>query len=100
MIISIVASSLLEMVEVENLNKLLMIWKNLFKNVIQLYKTVMGRKEGLNMNDKLHNLANKINNINYSYDTYSYMDNLDTTEAIGEGRQKATKEKFIYINND
>ena len=52
------------------------------------------------MNDKLHNLANKINNINYSYDTYSYMDNLDTTEAIGEGRQKATKEKFIYINND
>ena len=49
------------------------------------------------MNDKLHNLANKINNINYSYDTYSYMDNLDTTEAIGEGRQKATKEIYIDL---
>ena len=49
------------------------------------------------MNDKLHNLANKIDNINYNYDTYSYMDNLDTTEAIGEGRQKATKEIYIDL---
>ena len=47
--------------------------------------------------DKLYDLANKIDDINYDYDTYSYMDNLDTTEAIGEGRLKATKEIYIDL---
>ena len=49
------------------------------------------------MNNKLYNLANKIDDINYDYDTYSYMDNLDTTEPICEGRLKATKEIYIDL---
>ena len=47
--------------------------------------------------DKLYDLANKIDDINYDYDTYSYMDNLDATESIYEGRQKATKEIYIDL---
>lgn len=47
--------------------------------------------------DKLYDLANKIDDINYNYDTYSYMDNLDDTESIYEGRQKATKEIYIDL---
>ena len=46
---------------------------------------------------KINTLANKIDDINYDYDTYSYMDNLDTTEPICEGRLKATKEVYIDL---
>ena len=49
------------------------------------------------MDIKLYNLANKIDDINYEYDYYSYMDNLDTTEPICEGRLKATKEIYIDL---
>ena len=49
------------------------------------------------MDIKLYNLAKKIDDINYDYDTYSYMDNLDTTEPICEGRLKATKEVYIDL---
>ena len=49
------------------------------------------------MNDKLYNLANRVDDINYDYDTYSYMDNMDTTEPICEGRLKATKEVYIDL---
>ena len=47
------------------------------------------------MNDNLYNLAKKIDDINYEYDYYSYMDNLDTTEPICEGRLKATDRKSV-----
>ena len=49
------------------------------------------------ISDNLYDLANKIDDINYDYDTYSYMDNLDTTEPICEGRLKATKEVYIDL---
>ena len=47
--------------------------------------------------DNLYDLANKLDDINYEYDYYSYMDNLDTTEVICEGRLKATKEIYIDL---
>jgi len=49
------------------------------------------------MNNKINTLAKKIDDINYEYDYYNYMDNLDTTEVIGEGRLKATKEIYIDL---
>ena len=49
------------------------------------------------MNNKINTLAKKIDSINYEYDYYSYMDNLDTTDTIYEGRLKATKEVYIDL---
>ena len=49
------------------------------------------------MNDKLYNLANRIDDINYEYDTYSYKDSLqDIVGTIDEAR----KEEVDRIYND
>lgn len=41
------------------------------------------------MNYRLHNLAEKIDDINYEYDHYNYMDTIvETTSIISEARRK------------
>ena len=49
------------------------------------------------MNDKIYNLAKKMDDINYDHDTYGYKDSLDTTDTLDEGRLKAIKEIYIDL---